>query len=138
MAVRGVKKVRANLKNASVRMTRAVDAALYQVGLEIDADAVMRTPVDTGRLRSSHYVSPPVGDPSVVQIGSGTDYAVPVHERTGVGHTVGEAKYLQNAVDAAKSDMAANIARKAADNFKAGIGVTAIPAAAPTAPKDRG
>jgi hypothetical protein len=35
--------------------------ALYQKALEIDADAVSRVPVDTGRLRASHFVAPPEG-----------------------------------------------------------------------------
>lgn len=33
--------------------------ALYEMGLELDAKAVPRVPVATGRLRSTHYVAPP-------------------------------------------------------------------------------
>jgi len=35
--------------------------ALYQKALQVEAAAVKRTPVDTGRLRSSHFVVPPKG-----------------------------------------------------------------------------
>jgi len=38
-----------------------LSAALYQLGLLVDADYVPRVPVEFGRLRNSHYVAPPAG-----------------------------------------------------------------------------
>lgn len=69
------------------------------LGEEIMADSVRRTPVDTGRLRSTAYVAPPrlAGD-WTVELGYGTNYAVAVHERTEASHSTGEAKFLENAV----------------------------------------
>jgi hypothetical protein len=36
-------------------------AAIYLKALQVEAKAVRRTPVDTGRLRASHFVAPPAG-----------------------------------------------------------------------------
>ena len=78
----------------------AVIIGLMALGERIMSDAVKRVPVDTGRLRSSGYVAPPArtGVRNAVEIGFGTDYAIPVHERTELTHTTGEAKFLQNAI----------------------------------------
>ncbi len=36
-------------------------SGIYAMALGVDADAVQRTPVNTGRLRASHFVAPPDG-----------------------------------------------------------------------------
>jgi len=117
---------------------RAVVAAVYQKGLSISADAVRLTPVDTGRLRASHYVAPPRGPDNEVEIGFGTNYAIPVHERTDVRHEVGQAKFLQTAVQKGTRGYRQDIRRRAQDNFKRGIGVTSVPASAPERPRGGG
>ena len=78
---------------------QAVVLGMYALGERIMADSVRRTPVDTGRLRSTAYVAPPsMVEPGVVEMGYGTQYAVAVHERTEVAHSTGEAKFLESAV----------------------------------------
>lgn len=78
---------------------KAVEGALFTEAEVIMGVAKRRTPVDTGRLRSSGHVKPPTtrSGKSEVILGFGTDYAVYVHERP-ARHTVGQAKYLESAV----------------------------------------
>lgn len=79
-------------------------AALYQ-----ECEATMAVskaqyaPVETGALRSSGFVEPPKvsGTTVVVRLGYGgaaKEYALIVHERLGVNHPVGQAKYLETPV----------------------------------------
>jgi hypothetical protein len=114
----------------------AAAAALYQEGLAVDAESVKRTPVDTGRLRATHYVSPPTqrGAHVVVEIGNGTEYAIHVHERTELHHKTGEAKFLQNAMNARKAGMLERLAKRTAANIKRGITSAVLDAAVPTSP----
>lgn len=140
MPVKGFDKVRANLRALAENAPRALAAALYQEGLAVDAEAVKRTPVDTGRLRATHYVSPPIvsGDKVRVEIGFGTDYAVYVHERTDARHSSGEAKFLENALAARASGMAERIGKRVARNVANGIGIDALSGDVPTSPQDPG
>lgn len=114
-------------------------AALLEEGYRVDANMVPRIPVDHGRLRSTHYVAPPVQEPGglvVVEVGVATDYAVPVHERTEVNHPVGEAKFLENALFAVAPGMAGRLAKRIPELAARGIGVSAIPRAAPERPRN--
>ena len=132
--LKGAARVEKNLKKAAVSYTQAMSAAIYQKGLEVLAGSVRLVPVDTGRLRSTHYVTIP-SSRGVVEMGYGTDYAVPVHERTDVRHTTGQAKFLEQPVNAARSGYAADVARKAQNNFKSGVGLSSLAGSTPTRPK---
>lgn len=135
--VRGGKKVAKALKGASKRYVRAMAAGVYQQGFRVDAASVLKTPVKFGRLRASHYVTPPRGPTLEVEVGNGTDYAVAVHERvTDVEHPVGEAKFLEKAVNEVRRNYARDLLRLTQKNFDANRGVDAIPKTAPTRPKD--
>lgn len=93
------RKIIARLNALEETIPEAVMIGVYALGEAILADATERTPVDTGRLRDSGYCAPPQKvDGQRVEVGFGTDYAVAVHERTGVSHPVGEAKFLEKAV----------------------------------------
>jgi hypothetical protein len=119
----------------------SVDAALYQEGLAVDALAVSKIPVDTGRLRATHYVSPPTDEGplrSVVEVGFGTDYAVYVHEDTAARHVTGEAKFLEKAMNQRASGFTERLARRAKKLFEAGVSVVAIDGSTPTSPQDVG
>lgn len=104
--------------------TRALSALaqeLYREGEEIMAASKPLVPVDTGALRSSGYVQPPVIDGTVVRVtlgyggpaakinpktGQSTEgYAIFVHENLEAHHPVGMAKYLEIPFDAAKHGM---------------------------------
>lgn len=119
------------IKKAGDQYLAAFYAALYQEALSIMAVSVRRVPVDTGRLRSSHYVAPPT-DRGECELGYGTDYALPVHDRVEVHHNTGGPLYLRSALDEAKTGFQDRMARRTESNYRAGIGVQAIPATAPT------
>lgn len=140
MALKGKESVVRNLLSAVERLKGAGSAALYQEGLAVDAESVKRTPVDTGRLRATHYVAPPVqrGDTVVVELGNGTDYAVYVHERTDQAHKVGEAKFLQNALNARTTGMLERLQKRTRANLKRGLIAPAIDPGVPTAPQIEG
>lgn len=73
---------------------------LYQSAEEVMAKAKELTPVDTGALRASGHVQPPVEDARGVSVelgfgGPAAPYAVYVHENLDARHTVGQAKFLE-------------------------------------------
>lgn len=76
------------LKAMGPQGQNAVKKALHAKALQIMADSVKITPVDKGPLRASAYVAPDQGkkENPIVEIGFGTDYAVPVHEREDLTH----------------------------------------------------
>jgi len=83
-------------KLGKMKNPRAREAALYEEAEEIMAEAKALTPVDTGALRASGFVSPPSG--GSVELGFGgpaTPYAIIVHEDLSAFHPVGQAKYLE-------------------------------------------
>lgn len=126
--VTGLASTLRKMAQAEDAVRRSLAQALYEEGQRVDADGVRRVPVDTGRLRSTHYVAPPVDDVGTitVEIGYGTDYAVPVHERTDVHHPVGEAGYLRKAMDAAARGFSSRVARRTKTLAEAGRGVTPL------------
>lgn len=136
MSLQGKDSVVRALLAAMERQRGAAAAALYQEGLAVDAESVKRTPVDTGRLRATHYVSPPVesGNALVVEIGNGTDYAVYVHEMTELRHVTGEAKFLQNALNARSAGMLERLAKRTRANVRAGVTSAVLSGQVPTAP----
>lgn len=134
----GLSKIQAAIKRAADAYGDATNAAVYQEGFAIVAEAVKRCPKKTGRLRGSHYVVPPTGRDGVVEVGFGTDYALPVHERVEVYHEVGGPLYLKSAVDEARRGYVERVAKRAEENYRKGVGVRAIPREAPTKPKNGG
>lgn len=99
MKMTGDRQVRARLRRIGQTAPQAVVMGIMALGERIAADAVKRTPVDSGRLRASVYVAPPQKIArGTVEVGFGTTYAPSVHERTEARHTTGEAKFLERAV----------------------------------------
>lgn len=107
----------ANLEVYKKNMTGSVADGLRKFGGRVEAESTKRCPVDTGELRSRVFNEGPLrdGDTYVQVVGyekfgatweQGRPYAVPVHERTNVHHPVGEAKFLQNAVNALSREYA--------------------------------
>ncbi|OHD24750.1 MAG: hypothetical protein A2Y38_06020 [Spirochaetes bacterium GWB1_59_5] len=90
-----------------------VAVALNEVAEETMLDSKAHTPVDTGRLRASGHVSQMATASSLrAELSYGTDYAKFVHEHLRTRHKVGEAKFLENAVNRTAGDMAARLAEK--------------------------
>lgn len=142
MTVKGDKEVLRKLRELTEDYPDALGAALYQEALELHRDSVNRTPVDTGRLRQSAYAAPPSPNTSfddmVAEVGYGTNYAIWVHERTELNHRVGEAKFLQNALDAKSKGYVKRVAGRVMSNVKRRLGIGGVSASAPTRPNDPG
>lgn len=112
--------VNLRLQGLNMLRTGAAKAAAAAVYREMEGtvkpDALERTPVDTGVLRASIMVEQPEVDGSTVRCvlgagGAAAAYALRQHEEVGYRHTVGEAKYLSNALAAAEPGQAERVGR---------------------------
>jgi len=126
-----------NLGKASAAGIRASGAGLYAGGNVIMEEAKRRSPVDTGTLAGSGYVTLPEMDGSdvVVEFGFGgpaESYAVRQHEDLSYRHPVGQAKYLESAMDDKAQEASETVARVAAASVSLGGGV--LPSVYPTSP----
>lgn len=124
--ITGVERVRAALR----RMSRAggdeaLGRALYREGEAIMAKSKEIVPVDTGVLRSTGRVIPPVqrGGETVVALGFGgpsAPYAARQHEDLSLRHKPGQqAKYLEQPAVEAVPGMADRIADEIEQSIKA-------------------
>ena len=121
--VLGTSDVLREMRRLAKAYPKAFGAALYKLGVVIMSDALPRTPVEFGVLRASGYVSAPRGSGSNtgVELGFGTVYAVPQHERMDYKHPRGGGpKYLERAVSAVAPNALALLAKWAADPNNAG------------------
>lgn len=103
--VHGLGEVMANL-NAQVgaihdRTQRGVNKA----ALIVLRESNKLVPVDTGNLRQSGFFEPVQTGPPAVIVAYGAEYAVHVHEDLEARHPTGQAKFLQDAVQASQSDI---------------------------------
>ena len=109
--------VLSNLGRTAKKIPLNAAAALYQEALRIEEVSKSRTPVDTGALLNSHEVSVPSIQGNDIEVtikvgGPAAKYAVAVHERTELNHTIGQAKFLESAVLEASGSAAVNISKK--------------------------
>lgn len=89
-------------KLSKVGSKAGIDAA-YEEAEKIMTEAKLRTPVDTGALRSSGLVSVDRRTTARFDVlmtfgGAASAYAVPVHENLHASHPVGQAKFLESAM----------------------------------------
>lgn len=101
--VTGMKGFKKNLQVIAEKAgSDAYRSSLLKLLIKIEAEAMRRTPVDTGHLRRSAAGNTVVikadnkGATGVVVFTA--NYAVYVHERTELRHEVGEAKFLEKAI----------------------------------------
>lgn len=102
------------LDSVAKRVAKQIEAALYQEAEAVRTDSMRNTPVDTGALRASHRVERPVVRDGGVEVeivvgGPAADYAVYVHEDLDAFHRVGEAKFLEKAVNRARPGLSGRI-----------------------------
>lgn len=141
MKSKGTKEVLRELRRLRSKFPGAFAASLYQEGLAVDALAVRRVPVETGRLRGTHYVSPPEakGRHGVeVEAGFATEYGVYVHENRSARHVVGTAFYLLSALAERAPGFFARLARRVEANARAKVSFGGALAGVPPAPEDLG
>lgn len=118
MSVVGDQALIARLAAAGPRGVKAAAAGLYQAAEQVRGNSMERAPVDFGALKGSHYVTLPEidGDKVSVIVGAGgpaKDYAIVQHENLTFRHEVGEAKFLEKAVDEVSPDIGGIIANGA-------------------------
>lgn len=137
LKLEGARELKAELRKLEKLFPDAMAAALYQEGMGIWRASVKRAPVEFGVLRNSAYVSPPTKDgPDIaVEVGFGTKYAVYQEEGEGMEHPRGgQAHYLQQSIEEAKSGYLERLAQRTKQNAERGVKAAVI--AAPTAPKE--
>ena len=88
-----------NLRRLAAKFPQAAAIALNEIAETTVTDAKEHTPVQYGTLRASGHVSETATpDDLSVTLAFGTSYAVFVHENLNAHHDVGEAKFLEHAV----------------------------------------
>jgi hypothetical protein len=110
--VTGADKFLAKIGKTKEDVPKALAQSCYRWSAKVGAVAQRRCPVQYGRLRASFAVELPKFTGNVVEIrfGFGTEYALAVHNRTGVRHPVGQDHFLSSAFDEAKGNAMAWIA----------------------------
>ena len=107
-------------------VVKDVEAALYQEGQNVMGVSKRRTPVDQGPLRASGHAKRPKteGGKTTVVLAYGTDYAVYVHEVVSrrvtsgpVYHKVGQAKFLESAINENWKGMPARLRLRVLDRI---------------------
>lgn len=133
LELRGVEKFLARLDGFAPRVRQAASDAVYKQMEIVATDAKNRVPVDLGTLKSTIHArrdeeagdaissiavaGPMPSDP--LDSGPANDYAIVQHERLDFQHKVGEAKYLEKALDGQASKMT----RQIAEDIKAAVGM---------------
>lgn len=95
MAVKGLREVLANLDETHRRFIENGKRGLWKSGFLVEREANKQVPVDLGNLKASSYTK--MIGPLIVQVGYTAEYALHVHEDLEANHTVGNAKFLENA-----------------------------------------
>ncbi len=96
----GLRTVQGNLARAIRQIEGRTAKGVLKAALLVAREAKIRTPIETGNLRNSQMVTSEnlAGEPSAA-IAYQAAYAPFVHERMEPVHPVGQAKFLEHAVD---------------------------------------
>jgi hypothetical protein len=114
----GFAQLRANVKKLARTFPERVAAALYAEGNIEMTEAKRRTPVATGELRASGFVSIPLVYGNLIQVelsfgGPAAPYAIYVHEDLEAFHNkVGEAKFLESTLKESAPYLMDRVARR--------------------------
>ena len=99
MKISGQDRVIRNLAQYASRLSSAMDAAVSASAGTVMVESQELCPVATGALRDSAATAAEVQDGVITAVvGYTASYAVPVHEKTEIWHTNGQAKFLEDAV----------------------------------------
>jgi hypothetical protein len=123
VSVSGADEFARKMRQAPDLAMKALEAALFQEQSAVIAEAQARTPVDTGVLRGSGTVLPPEVSGTKVTVeagfgGAAQGYAIPVHERMGVSHPTGQAKFLEQPFLERAPKIPGNVARRIEKAFE--------------------
>jgi len=123
----GAKKVKDALKKYQKEYPQALAGAIYQEAVFIMGNSLKQTPRKDGFLRGSAFVTPPIATSKrpVCILGYGVDYAAAVHEGTEKHFTVGNAKFLENALNAVQKNYLNHLKKNTEKNIQRGVGIIA-------------
>ena len=96
MTMRGMTQVQNNLAAKLQELAELSQGGLVKAAHKIRNDAFDLTPKDTGTLRDSYKITV---ETDTVIIENTAEYAAAVHENLEANHPIGEAKFLEKAVD---------------------------------------
>lgn len=114
MALKGKDWYLARLNTFVTDFPGVVGDAMYQEATTIANESQAQCPVDHGTLkRSFMMVQSGTREKPTVTLSYGTNYAVYVHERVGLLHPVGKAKFLEDPIIAARPTWLQNVWRRA-------------------------
>jgi hypothetical protein len=134
----GAKKTVAELRRVWGNHLLAYLAALYVYGGRVATLAQRKTPVDTGYLRRSAYVTHPSHRATtlwVIEVGFYAPYAMSVHDNTrGVKFRVGGSHFLTRAAAELAPDSGRFIASKLGSFIRNGTTIGSVKAPHPTGP----
>lgn len=109
----GIAELKRKMKQREAKRGRKFRQWLALAGLHIQRSAQKKCPVDTGLLRNSARTElDGVGIESECEVSFSTSYAIFVHEDLEAHHEVGEAKFLEKAVQEKKPEIIAMIKDK--------------------------
>jgi len=119
ITIKGQDQLAAALAQAGPLAMEALKSAMVQEQEQVMAEAKKLCPVDTGVLRASGTVLPPAETGMSAEVvagfgGAASAYAVPVHERMGVHHPTGQAKFLEQPFLERLPMMGQNLAKRVA------------------------
>jgi hypothetical protein len=122
--IKNIPKVIGNMKKLGRTVPLQAAAALYQEALLIQKVSMKRTPVDVrkgssggGTLRDSHETSAPYWKGKFLNVdisvgGPAATYAIVQHEDMTFKHKVGQAKFLESAINEAEPQLLARLAKR--------------------------
>jgi len=95
-----------NLAKATEKQKRGALMGMKLGAAAVKEESQVRSPVDSGNLKGSHYTQVEADSKGVTaKIGTTADYAIYVHENLEANFTVGEAKFLENSLQEKSSDV---------------------------------
>ena len=97
--IKNINEVKKFIKSRPAETRKELDKAVQKTVLLVKGESKRRTPVDTGRLRTSIKTKTRQLEGEVF---TDVKYAIAVHENLKSRHPTGEAKYLENAIKHSK------------------------------------
>lgn len=94
--IENIEEVNRFLDGRPARTKEEINIAVEKTALLVQGEAKRRTPVDTGRLKTS-IKKKTFKRELAGEVFTEVRYAIPVHENLRARHTTGEAKYLERA-----------------------------------------
>lgn len=99
MKVRGIKEIKQQLREHKEATAESIRRGLWKVGMYVQREAMMLSPVDTGNMRlSANTRMKKTKRGASVRVVYTAAYSIFVHENLYAHHEVGEAKFLTKAV----------------------------------------